>query len=102
MWFAYFDESKEDNRFFEYSALLVQGERWNETFDAVKAFRGKLRADYGIFLNKELHAWKFAAGKGRISNRPLDKATRADIFREVLTFIGTSGLFKLISGVQTN
>ncbi len=101
MWFAYVDESKEDNRFFIYSVLLVDAERWNEAFEAVKGFRAKLRTDHGIFINKELHAWKFAAGKGRIADRPISKIARADIFKEVLAFIASCGFFRLISGINT-
>ena len=102
MWFAYFDESKEENRLFVYSALVVDADRWNETFEAVKRLRRDLRSKHGIYINKELHAWKFAAGKGQISNRVLNKAARAAIFQEVLTFIATSGHFKLISSINTN
>ena len=102
MWFAYFDESKEENRFVVYSALVVDADRWNETFEAVKKLRRDLRSKHGIYIDKELHAWKFAAGKGKISDRVLSKAARAIIFQEVLTFIATSGYFKLISSVNTN
>jgi Protein of unknown function (DUF3800) len=102
MWFAYFDESKEGNQFFVYSTLLVEAERWNETFDAVKHLRRALKQKHGIFVNKELHAWKFAAGKGRISDRVLSKKQRSDIFLEILTFVATSGYFKLISSVNSD
>jgi hypothetical protein len=100
MWFPYFDESKEDNRFFVYSALIVEAERWNEAFEAVKAFRRDLRVRHGIYIGKELHAWKFAAGKGQIADRPVSKQQRAEIFKEILTFIASCGHFKLISGVN--
>jgi hypothetical protein len=35
MWLASFDESKENNQFFVYSALLINAEQWNEAFEAV-------------------------------------------------------------------
>lgn len=73
MWFAYLDESKQDNRICVYSALVVDGNAWNEVFAAVKALRRELRDRHGIFINKELHASKFAAGKGRIAPRPIDE-----------------------------
>ncbi len=101
MWIAYLDESKDNNRCFIYSALVVKAERWPAAFDAVKAFRRKLRADHGIYINKELHAWKFASGKGAISDRPLSKAARAAIFRECLTFIASCRQFALMSSVNT-
>lgn len=102
MWFAYFDESKEDNKIFVYSALLVDGKLWNESFEAVKAMRRQLRLDHGIYLGKELHAWKFAAGKGRISDRVLSKSARAAIFAHILKFIASSGHFQIVSSINTN
>lgn len=97
MRFAYLDESKDENRFFVYSTVLVDGETWGIAFEKVKEFRRKLRQDHGIYIAEELHAWKFAAGKGQVSDRVLDKARRAAIFREVLTFIAESGEFNVIS-----
>lgn len=102
MWFAYLDESKQDNGFFVYSALIVDSDKWNEAFDAVKEFRRLLRLRHGIYINHELHAWKFAAGKGQISDRVLKKPARAKIFAEVLSFIANCGHFRLVSGVNIN
>jgi Protein of unknown function (DUF3800) len=102
MWLAYFDESKENNKFFVYSALVVDSTKWNQAFDAVKRFRQDLKAKYGIYTKKELHAWKFAAGKGQISTRVLSKQQRAVIFREVLQFIAGLGGCGIISAVNTN
>lgn len=101
MWFAYVDESKENNSFFVYSALIVESDAWNDTFAAVKALRKQLRQSHGIFIDKELHAWKFAAGKGQISDRVLDKEKRAAIFSDILKFVAQSGKFRLISSVHT-
>lgn len=102
MWFAYIDESKDQNRFFVYSALLVNSDEWNAAFDAVKNLRIELRKSFGIYISKELHASKFCAGKGRISDRVIDKAQRAEIFNRILHFISTSGFFKVISAVNTS
>jgi len=102
VWIAYLDESKDNNSFYIYSALVVSAERWSGAFDAVKAFRRKLRQDYGIYIDKELHAWKFAAGKGRISDRVLSKAQRAEIFRECLEFIAQCKKFSVMSSVNAN
>ncbi len=100
MLFAYIDESKENNGFFVYSALIVNGDRWATTFAKVKAFRRELRKKHGIYMAQELHASEFAAGKGRISDRVLDKAARAEIFREVITFIATTKQFVIMSSVN--
>jgi hypothetical protein len=102
MWFAYFDESKEDNKFFVYSALIVDSAQWNAAFDAVKNMRKTLRDARGVFLRQELHAWKFASGKGRIAARRILKDERADIFARILKFTAQCGFFKIISGVNSN
>lgn len=69
MWFAYIDESKDDN---------------------------------GFFISKEMHAWKFAAGKGRIADHPIFKPERAEIFRKVMRFIVESKCFVVVSSCNTN
>lgn len=102
MWLVYLDESKDNNSLFVYSALIVKGDRWSQAFDAIKLLRRNLRRDYGIFIAHELHAWKFAAGKGIVSDRVLNKQLRAKIFKEILEFIAGCGYFGLISSVNTN
>lgn len=102
MWFAYLDESKDDGGFYIYTALVTNGERWRSTFDKVKAFRRKLRDNYGIHMSQELHAWKFAAGKGQIADRPIRKPERAEIFREVMRFIAESKCFVVVSSCNAN
>lgn len=32
MWFVYLDESKDSNRFFVYSALIVDSNQWSNAF----------------------------------------------------------------------
>lgn len=102
MWFAYIDESKEQNSVFVYSALIVRGERWSSVFSTVKDFRRRLRAEHGIFQSHELHAWKFASGKGQISDRPLSKLQRAGIFRQTLSFISGCRSFRLFTSINVN
>lgn len=102
MWIAYLDESKDNNKFYIYTALVVREDRWAKAFAELKMFRKHLRTTYGIYLSQELHAWKFAAGKGRIADRVLTKAQRAAIFRECLQFLATCRLFSLMSSVHTN
>jgi hypothetical protein len=102
MWFAYLDESKDSNKFYVYSALIVESDTWNSTFRALKAFRQGLRKSHGIYIKQELHAWKFASGKGQIADKPINKADRAKIFQEVMNFVADPKLFKIISSVNTN
>lgn len=68
----------------------------------MKALRKRLREAYGIYINKELHAWKFAAGKGQISDRVLNKQQRAQIFTEILKFMSECQKFRLISSVNNS
>jgi hypothetical protein len=102
MWFAYLDESKDNNGFFIYTALVINGERWASTFGKVKAFRQQLKQKHGIYISQELHAWKFAAGKGQIADHPIYKPERAEIFRKVLRFVAESKCFAIVSSCNTN
>ena len=52
MWFVYFDESKQDNKVFVYSALIVDGEQWNSAFESLKNLRRDLRSKHGVFIAK--------------------------------------------------
>jgi Protein of unknown function (DUF3800) len=102
MWFAYLDESKENNSTYIYSALVMRGEAWPRAFRAVKEFRKGLRKSKGIYLSQELHAWKFVAGKGQISDRRIDKVERAEIFGSTLDFISGCKFFRLFSSINSN
>jgi len=102
LWFAYIDESKEAGQLYIYTAIVTNGERWQQAFTKVKAFREELRREHGIFLSQELHAWKFAAGKGRVSDRVLSKQDRALIFRKVLRFIVESRAFAVVGSCNRN
>lgn len=102
MWFAYIDESKDNGKFYIYTALIIKGDLWIDTFDKVKEFRRQLRAEHGIYISQELHAWKFAAGKGQIADHPILKPERADIFRKVLRFIAESKRFNVMSSCNVN
>jgi type III secretion system FlhB-like substrate exporter len=102
MWFAYIDESKHNNRHFVYSALIVDTDEWNKVFDSTKKFRLGLKKSHGIYVQKELHASEFAAGKGQIAPELINKAARAKIFEEVMKFIADPSLFKIMSSINTD
>ena len=59
--FFYVDESH-DAKLFCLSAVGIRHSRWKECFDQVREYRRQLKADYGIFLRKEIHAHKFLGG----------------------------------------
>ena len=62
----YIDES-EGPRYYVRSALGVDGERWNELFGDIHAWRTELRERYGIPLSRELHACDLLAGRGLLA-----------------------------------
>ena len=49
------------------SALGVDGERWNDLFADIQAWRVDLRERYGIPLDRELHACDLLAGRGLLA-----------------------------------
>jgi uncharacterized protein DUF3800 len=102
MWFVYLDESKEDNRFYVYSALIVDAANWADAFSALKNIRQIMKAHGGIYVRQELHAWKFASGKGQISTRPIYRKERAQIFKWFLQSVAETGMFRIISSVNTD
>lgn len=102
MWFAYIDESKDYGKFYIYSAVVIQGEKWSVAFEKLKALRKSLKDEHGIYISQELHAWKFAAGKGQIADHPILKPERAEIFRKVLKFIADAKCFNVLSSCNTN
>jgi hypothetical protein len=102
MWFAYIDESKDPGRFYVYTALIMNADGWRGAFEKVKSFRRQLRDEHGIYLLKELHAWKFAGGKGRPAKGTIGKLERSVVFRKVLRFIASSNTFVVASSCNTN
>jgi hypothetical protein len=94
---AYIDESYDD-RVFAMSALIVPVPHWRETFEAIKAHRQTLKAVYGIFTSKELHALEFVSGRGRISERMIPKGLRAQLFRETMDMLAGLPHVRVISG----
>lgn len=101
MHIAYIDESKEDNKFFVYCALVIHERKWKNALRSIQAYRRKLRKSDGVYINKELHATKFCAGKGEISSKVILKGRRCEIFRETLTFLPSVDGLKLFSSVNT-
>jgi hypothetical protein len=100
MWFAYLDESKDSNKHFVYCTLIIDSDEWNKAFQATKTFRETLKTAHGVYVKKEFRASEFVAGKGKIANRSVDKATRAKIFEEAIKFVATAGFFKIMSSIN--
>lgn len=75
----YIDESG-DESCSVMSALAIPASSWLACFNDIRVWRKSLSETFGIPVRKELHAFKFVAGRGRPSYRILTKRQRADIF----------------------
>ena len=93
----YIDES-EGPRYYVRSALGVDGERWNELFADIYAWRLDLRDDYGIPLSRELHATDLLAGRGLLA-RNGDSNGRLTLQQGAEVFLG--GLRRLEEAVKS-
>lgn len=82
MHIVYIDDSG-DEVLSAFSALVVPADQWKQCFAKIKQFRTDLRKSDGIYVKKELHAWKFVSGRGRIA------PTRIKIERRVARRIQT-------------
>jgi hypothetical protein len=86
MHFVYIDDSGDEN-VRVYSAISIADVNWKESFDCIKDYRRRLKADHGIFVTVEFHATDFVGGRGRIANAVIPKGLRCHIFRETLAMI---------------
>lgn len=84
----YIDDSK-DEKISIFSALSIPENNWRECFKAIRNYRRQLKASDGIYVYKELHAWKFISGRGDVSDRTVTKSRRCEIFIETLRVITT-------------
>lgn len=84
---VYVDDSS-DAQLVTFAGLAVSIERWREVLDALRGFRQDLMRTDGMFATKELHAWKFVSGRGRLGPRIVPKGRRIAIYREKLQLVG--------------
>jgi len=87
--FLFYLDASADRSLFVLSALRLKSERWREAFDKTKHFRSVLKARYGLYVKKELHATDLVAGRGDYGSRTIGKFARSRVFKEVLEFITT-------------
>jgi len=83
MHLIYIDDSA-DEKLALYSALAIPVDQWRNAFMQLKTYRQNLRRTYGIYVYKELHAWKFVSGRGNIADRVVTKYQRVSIFNDTL------------------
>lgn len=96
---VYLDDSR-DEELCVFSGLIVPVAVWRSCFETLRDFRRELKESDGIFVRKELHAWKFVSGRGRISDQVVTKYRRNEIFKEALRLIATMRV-QVINGVTT-
>lgn len=103
MHLVYLDDSHDqDTGVTTFSAIAVPADLWLDTFNLIRDWRRSLRDSDGIFVTKELHAWKFVSGRGRIAPRVVPKGRRCQIFRDGLTHFATIPGLKLFNSVNRN
>lgn len=86
MYLIYIDDSA-DEKLSVFSALTIRADKWNFYFEKVKKFRHDLKTSDGIFVDTELHAWKFVSGRGRIADDVVAKGRRCEIFKQTLQMV---------------
>ncbi len=86
MHLIYIDDSR-DEELCVFSALAIPIDQWHPSFQMIRDFRRVLKRSYGIYVYKELHAWKFVSGRGRPSDRIITKEQRVTIFNRALEVI---------------
>jgi len=88
-----------DHELFIISALALPVDQWHNAFAQVRKFRRELRKHHGIFVYKELHAWKFVSGRGNPSDRIVTKGERCIIFRQALEMMAALPGARLFNAV---
>ena len=98
MHLVYIDDSG-DEEIGVFTALAVPVTEWRNNFDAARLFRRQIRQSDGIYIFKELHAWEFVAGRGRIADRVVTKGRRCQIFKDALAMVAALKGVQIINAV---
>ena len=86
--FFYVDESYDAKKFC-LSAISIRYNEWHESFKLVQEYRRALKAKYGIYIRKEIHARELISGRGKIANQMISKHDRTRIFYGLLQMIAS-------------
>mgnify|MGYP000417189624 CR=1 FL=1 len=98
MHLIYIDDSR-DEVLCVFAALAISVDQWHDVFAHVRSFRRDLKKSDGIYVYKELHAWEFVSGRGRISSQVVPKARRCEIFKETLNMVAALPTARLFTAV---
>jgi hypothetical protein len=97
---VYIDDSRDEEKCV-FSALIVPASEWRACFNELRSFRRRLKVSDGLYVRKELHAWKFVSGRGRVSDQIVTKFRRSQIFKEALQLAAQLPGVKLMNAVST-
>jgi hypothetical protein len=98
MHLIYLDDAR-DEKLCVFSALAVPADKWRDTFNALRHFRRDIKQSDGVYVHKELHAWKFVSGRGRIAERIVPKGRRCELFRASLTLLSNQPGLSMLNAV---
>jgi hypothetical protein len=85
MYISYYDEAGDDgypkysSPIFVLSACYLHYLNWKETYQSIRAFRGRLKADFGIPVKMELHTKPFILNKNPYRELGLSEEHRIEI-----------------------
>lgn len=98
MHLIYIDDSRDEQRC-AFSALAIPADKWRDAFQQVRQFRRDLKKSDGIYVYKELHAWEFVSGRGKIADGIVTKGRRCQIFKEALQKVASLPGVRLFNAV---
>lgn len=96
MYIAYVDESGDDGhnvavtRHFTLSGIIIADSNWKIFLEKVKAFRQRLKRDFGLTLKADLRATDLWRNSGDFRGLRLSYADRTRIFRKTAEFLRSS------------
>lgn len=100
MYLVYIDDSG-DNDVAVFSAIMIPESSWHNAFDYIAKYRKYINKEYGIFIKKELHAYKFVAGRGKVANHVVNKSTRCKIYNLGLKSLTKIEGIKILNAVSS-
>jgi hypothetical protein len=98
MHLIYIDDAR-DEVLCVFSALALRADQWRAALQQIRQFRHQLKQTDGIYVYKELHAWKFVSGRGQIASRVVPKGRRCQIFKDALQVVASLPTAQLFNAV---
>lgn len=98
MHIVYIDDSA-DEKLSVFSALVIPEDSWLDVFAHIKGWRKRIKESDGIYVYKELHAWKFVSGRGNIASNVVPKSRRCELFVDALKTLALVEVAQLFNAV---